>query len=89
MTETSPKMTIDRRFSPREIVAYATVLLNFGALVWGAAKLSATVDILIVRIDRLESLAINYNELITKQAVFSYRLCLLEAPQEARLACRQ
>lgn len=52
MTEAEWKQ---RKFSTREILTFATVFINICALVWGAAKLSASVDTLQVAVIQLQA----------------------------------
>lgn len=80
---------MERRFSGREFVAYMTILMNFGGLVWGAAKMSSALESLSVRLDKLEAVANSFVAISGRIEVINYRVCLLEVPANQRGSCRQ
>lgn len=75
---------IDRRsLSLREVVMLATLLLNFGGLVWGAATITRTVAELQVAVSNLTSTVRGLAEDIASIKVdYNARIRVLEDRQE-------
>jgi hypothetical protein len=73
------EVTERRALTLREIVMVLTLLLNVGGLIWGAAKITSTVDDLTKTTSRLDNTVSSMATIVTNMQVeYNARIRVLE-----------